>query len=125
MRLGTRSRQRAVALLINRASAARPGDLESRSAELVLNTVLKISESAEITLVDLREDKARFGINATKETSVHRLEIYEAIRGESWRGDEPEDGPAGSRVPRPNSPRPPSLDARLEEPPDDGGGELS
>ena len=116
--------RRAVAMLVNRASAARPGDLDSRSVELAVDAVLKISDSAEVTLVELREDKARIGINAPKENWVHRLEVYEAIRGQDRRGPDSEDGTAGSRVSRPSPPKPPSLNVRLQEPPPaDGGGE--
>lgn len=114
--------RRAIAMLVNRASSARPGDLESRSVELAVDAVLKISDSAEVMLVDLREHKARIGINAPKESSVHRLEVYEAFRPENRPGSDPEDGIAGSRVPRPSSPKPPSLDVRLNEPPTADGG---
>ncbi|HEV7298322.1 MAG TPA: carbon storage regulator [Tepidisphaeraceae bacterium] len=104
--LGLLTERRAVAVLVNRATAARPGDLESRSVELAIDAVLKIGESVEVTLVELREDKARIGINAPKDTALHRLEVYEALSNGKRRGPDPEDGPAGSRVPRPSSPSP-------------------
>jgi carbon storage regulator len=116
--------RRAVAILVSSTSAARPGHLDSRSVELAVDAVVKVGDSAEVTLVDLRDDKARIGINAPKDSSVHRLEVYEAIRRQSQRGSDPEDGSAGSRVPRPSGPEPPSLDVRLEEPPPaEGSGE--
>lgn len=36
----------------------------------------------EITIVDVRGDKVRLGIEAPKSISVHRKEIYEAIQRE-------------------------------------------
>jgi len=35
-----------------------------------------------ITVVDIRGDKVRLGIDAPKEISVHRLEVHEAIQKE-------------------------------------------
>lgn len=37
----------------------------------------------EVTVVDIRGDKVRLGINAPKEISVHRKEVYDAIRREN------------------------------------------
>ena len=34
----------------------------------------------EITIVDVRGDKVRLGINAPKNIAVHRREVYEAIQ---------------------------------------------
>jgi len=41
-----------------------------------------IGDDVEITIVDVRGDKVRLGINAPRSTSVHRKEIYEAIQRE-------------------------------------------
>ena len=41
-----------------------------------------IGDDVEITIVDVRGDKVRLGINAPREISVHRKEIYEAIQRE-------------------------------------------
>jgi carbon storage regulator len=38
-----------------------------------------------ITIVDIRGDKVRIGINAPRELSVHREEVYEAIQRETAR----------------------------------------
>ena len=41
-----------------------------------------IGDDIEITIVDVRGDKVRLGINAPRTISVHRKEIYEAIQRE-------------------------------------------
>ena len=42
-----------------------------------------IGDNIKITVVDIRGDKVRLGINAPKEISVHRKEVYDAIRREN------------------------------------------
>jgi carbon storage regulator len=42
-----------------------------------------IGDNIEITVVDIRGDKVRLGVSAPKEVSVHRKEVYEAIRREN------------------------------------------
>ncbi len=44
---------------------------------------LIIGDDIEITVVDIRGDKVRLGVSAPKEVSVHRKEVYEAIRREN------------------------------------------
>lgn len=44
---------------------------------------IMIGDEIEITVVDIRGDKVRLGINAPKEISVHRKEVYEAIKREN------------------------------------------
>ncbi|NLH18247.1 MAG: carbon storage regulator CsrA [Phycisphaerae bacterium] len=41
-----------------------------------------IGDDVEITIVDVRGDKVRLGINAPKSITVHRKEVYEAIQRE-------------------------------------------
>ena len=53
------------------------------------NEVIVINNNITITIVDIRGDKVRLGVEAPKEVPVHRLEVHDAIeRGETkdcWR----------------------------------------
>lgn len=42
-----------------------------------------IGDDIEVTVVDIRGDKVRLGITAPKEISVHRKEVYDAIKREN------------------------------------------
>lgn len=44
---------------------------------------IMIGDDIEITVVDIRGDKVRLGINAPNEVPVHRKEVYEAIKREN------------------------------------------
>lgn len=44
---------------------------------------IMIGDDIEITVVDIRGDKVRLGINAPQEIPVHRKEVYEAIKREN------------------------------------------
>ena len=39
-----------------------------------------ISENIVITIVEIRGDKVRIGIEAPKDVSIHRQEVYDAIK---------------------------------------------
>ena len=43
---------------------------------------IMIGDDVEITIVDVRGDKVRLGINAPRNITVHRKEIYLAIQKE-------------------------------------------
>jgi len=43
---------------------------------------IKIGDDIEITVVDIRGEKVRLGINAPPHVPVHRKEVYEAIKRE-------------------------------------------
>ena len=68
-----------------------------------------IGDNVIVTIVDIRGDKVRLGIEAPGEIPVHRREVYEAIQRENRRASqlEPKDaqvlGPEESRrhCPRP------------------------
>ena len=104
---------RSISLLINRAAAAIPGELESRVIELSIGGSHRIGQNVELTLVDVRAVKARVGIVAPREASVHRLEVFQAPNRDE---DDSNGGNAGSPVRRPSSPQPPSLNVKLDEP---------
>src|SRR5438270_1106599 len=44
---------------------------------------IMIGDAVEVTVVDIRGDKVRLGINAPKSVAVHRKEVYDAIRREN------------------------------------------
>ncbi len=46
---------------------------------------IMIGDEIEITVVDIRGDKVRLGITAPTKISVHRKEVYEAIKAENQR----------------------------------------
>jgi carbon storage regulator len=44
------------------------------------NEKIIIGDDVEITIVDIRGDKVRIGIDAPQEIPVHRKEVYDAIK---------------------------------------------
>jgi carbon storage regulator len=62
-----------------------------------------IGDDIEITVVDIRGDKVRLGVSAPKSISVHRKEVYDAIRRENREAAQvkPEDLPGFGKV-KPN-----------------------
>ena len=58
-----------------------------------LNESIIINDSIRVTIVEIRGDKIRIGIEAPKDVSVHRREIYDAI---NQRNVTPEDTVRGS-----------------------------
>ena len=49
---------------------------------------IMIGDEVEITIVDVRGDKVRIGINAPRTVSVHRKEIWEMIKKEEAEGND-------------------------------------
>ena len=47
------------------------------------NETIMIGDDVEITVVDIRGDKVRLGINAPRHIQVHRKEVYDAIKREN------------------------------------------
>lgn len=45
------------------------------------NEAIRINNDIVITVVEIRGDKVRLGIEAPKDVPVHRQEVYEAIHG--------------------------------------------
>jgi carbon storage regulator len=53
---------------------------------------IMIGDNIVVTIVDIRGDKVRLGINAPSEIPVHRQEVYEAIQRENLRSSRLEPG---------------------------------
>jgi carbon storage regulator len=49
---------------------------------------IMIGDNVVVTIVDIRGDKVRLGIEAPEEIPVHRQEVYEAIRRENRRASQ-------------------------------------
>lgn len=63
-----------------------------------------IGDNVVVTIVDVRGDKVKLGITAPREVSVHRQEVYEAIRRENQQAaklDPKEVQSLGQRTTRP------------------------
>ena len=48
----------------------------------MMNETIMIGDDISVTVMDVRGDKVRLGINAPSATPVHRLEVYCAIKRE-------------------------------------------
>jgi carbon storage regulator len=62
-------------------------EMERSPVMLVLSRMrdqsLMVGDDVEVTIVDIRGDKVRLGIKAPDSVSVHRREVYDAIRREN------------------------------------------
>ena len=58
------------------------------------NESIIINDNITVTVIEIRGDKIRLGIEAPKDVSVHRREVYEAIHG-----SDPTSGPMKTRDP--------------------------
>ena len=56
-----------------------------------------IGDNIVVTVVDIRGDKVRLGIDAPSEIPVHRREVFEAIQRENLRASEMEKRKRGGR----------------------------
>lgn len=56
------------------------------------NESIVINDDITIVVVEIRGDKVRIGIDAPKETPVHRKEVYEAIQKEKREEETDKDG---------------------------------
>jgi carbon storage regulator len=55
---------------------------------------IMIGDDIVITIVDIRGDKVRLGIQAPQHVPVHRQEVYDAIQRENRKAAEPVNPPA-------------------------------
>lgn len=49
--------------------------------------VIRIGDDIEICVIDIRGDKVRLGVVAPNNVSVHREEVYQAIKANGRRND--------------------------------------
>jgi len=54
------------------------------------NESIVIGENIVVTVVDIRGDKVRLGIQAPREVSVHRREVYDHIKSSEASGQPPQ-----------------------------------
>lgn len=54
---------------------------------------IMIGDEVEVTIVDIKGDTIRIGINAPRSVAVHRKEIYEAIKAENLAAAKQQDVP--------------------------------
>ena len=85
--------------LITHAPPNAPGVLKAQKIDLSIDQMQKLNETTQLVLVDIREEKVRIGVNTTRDTQVHRLEVWQAIQREQKFLDDGDEGPAGSPVP--------------------------
>lgn len=57
---------------------------------------IMIGDDIEVTVVDIRGDKVRLGINAPTRIAVHRKEVYEAIKRENQQAARVDPAAAGA-----------------------------
>ena len=60
------------------------------------NESIIINDNITVTVIEIRGDKVRLGIEAPKDVTVHRREVYEAIQSQSRALD------PGAKVPAPD-----------------------
>src|SRR3954470_20472390 len=79
---------------------------------------IMIGDDIEVTVVDIRGDKVRLGITAPREISVHRKEVYDAIRRENRAAAQvkPEDLSGLGKTPPPKQQQQPPPDEGKKKP---------
>lgn len=52
-----------------------------------VNESIRIGETVELTVVDIRGDKVRLGFTAPRDIPIHRREVFDAIQSEQSGGE--------------------------------------
>jgi carbon storage regulator len=78
-----------------------PRDEHQRGAAMLVlsrkkNESIIINDNITVTVIEIRGDKVRLGIEAPKDITVHRREVYEAIQNQARSLD------SGTKVPAPD-----------------------
>jgi carbon storage regulator len=78
-----------------------PRDEHQRGAVMLVlsrkkNESIIINDNITVTVIEIRGDKVRLGIEAPKDITVHRREVYEAIQNQSRSLE------SGTKVPAPD-----------------------
>lgn len=78
---------------------------------------IMIGDDVEITVVDIRGDKVRLGINAPRHIQVHRKEVYEAIKRENQQAANltPQDVSSAVAGGAPGEQVPKTMDGKVDE----------
>jgi len=77
-----------VVYLLNYGIETHSCDKHQRGAAMLVlsrkkNESIIINDDITVTVIEIRGDKVRLGIEAPKHVSVHRREVYEAIQNQS------------------------------------------
>jgi carbon storage regulator len=75
-------------LPIQAANQARPKESPMLVLSRHRDESIMIGDDVIVTIVDIRGDKVRLGINAPQDVPVHRQEVYEAIQRENRRASQ-------------------------------------
>jgi carbon storage regulator len=84
--------------LAERVDDGGSGRMVTKSALLRLDETIGFGIDVRVSLVNLRSDRVRLGITAPRNVSVHRQEVYDALRADAGR---PPEGHGADGMPGP------------------------